>query len=61
MASILQSSILQSSSRFLPALRLEGPDNRHDYGEQRIGAYGLAENEVLFVIYTWGGKHPPYH
>jgi len=35
---------------------MEGPDNRHDYGEQRIGAYGLAENEVLFVIYTWRGN-----
>jgi len=34
---------------------LEGPDNRHDYGERRIGAYGVANGEALFVIYTWRG------
>lgn len=35
---------------------LEGPDNRQDYGERRIGAYGLAEGDVLFVVYTWRGN-----
>jgi uncharacterized DUF497 family protein len=35
---------------------LEGPDDRQKYGEQRIGAYGVAEGEVLFIVYTWRGS-----
>jgi uncharacterized DUF497 family protein len=35
---------------------LEGPDDRRDYDEPRIGAYGMAEGVVLFVIYTWRGS-----
>jgi len=31
---------------------LEGPDDRRDYGEARFAAYGVADGEVLFVIYT---------
>src|SRR5215475_9475847 len=35
---------------------LEGPDDRRNYGERRIGAYGEAKGLVLFVIYTWRGR-----
>ena len=34
---------------------LEAPDGRRDYGERRVGAYGEADGEVLFVIYTRRG------
>lgn len=34
---------------------VEIPDARRDYGEARIGVYGVADGEVLFVIYTWRG------
>jgi hypothetical protein len=34
----------------------EGPDDRHNYGEQRIGAYGATAGEVFFVVYTWRGN-----
>jgi uncharacterized DUF497 family protein len=32
---------------------VETQDSRRDYGEPRIGAYGVAGETVLFVIYTW--------
>ena len=35
---------------------LEAPDDRRNYGEPRIGAYGQAKGMVLFVIYTWRGS-----
>jgi uncharacterized DUF497 family protein len=35
---------------------VEALDTRRDYGEPRIGAYGVAEEIVLFVIYTWRGN-----
>jgi uncharacterized DUF497 family protein len=35
---------------------IEGPDDRWDYGERRIGAYGEAKSIVLFVVYTWRGR-----
>ncbi len=31
---------------------LESPDNRRDYGESRIGAYGEVAGMVVFVVYT---------
>ena len=34
---------------------LEGPDDRHNYGERRFGAFGMAKGIVLFVVYTWRG------
>lgn len=34
---------------------LEGPDDRHDYGERRFGAFGMAKGIVLFVICPWRG------
>lgn len=36
---------------------LEGMDERRDYGEERIGAYGIADGELLFVVYTWRGNY----
>ncbi len=35
---------------------LEGPANRRDHGEERTGAFGVAEGTVLFVVYTWRGN-----
>ena len=34
---------------------VEFPDHRRDYGEVRIGAYGVASDVVLFVVYTRRG------
>jgi hypothetical protein len=34
---------------------IEYPDERQDYGEPRIGAYGEVSGVVLFVIYTERG------
>lgn len=31
----------------------ERPDNRRDYGEARTVAFGLAEDRVLAVVFTW--------
>jgi len=35
---------------------VEALDTRRNYGEPRIGAYGIAGETVLFVIYTWRGN-----
>jgi uncharacterized DUF497 family protein len=35
---------------------LERVDNRWDYGEERIVAFGKIEGEVLAVVYTWRGS-----
>ena len=35
---------------------LEYPDNRRDYGERRIGAYGEVAGVLLFVVYTLRGQ-----
>ena len=32
---------------------IEGVDDRQEYGEERIGAYGVVDGEVIFVVYTW--------
>src|ERR1700722_19071948 len=32
------------------------PDNRQDYGEARLLAFGIAENRVLAVVFTWRGE-----
>lgn len=34
---------------------LEWDDVRQDYGERRILAIGQADEDVLFVVYTWRG------
>ncbi len=35
---------------------LERIDNRREYGEVRFQAFGLAENHILTVIFTWRGE-----
>jgi uncharacterized DUF497 family protein len=35
---------------------MELVDDRVEYGEERIGTYGIANNEVLFVVYTQRGN-----
>jgi len=37
-------------------ITLENIDDRQEYGEKRIGAYGIAKGELLFVVYTWRGQ-----
>jgi uncharacterized DUF497 family protein len=32
---------------------VEAEDTRRDWGETRMAAYGEAEGQVLFVVYTW--------
>jgi uncharacterized DUF497 family protein len=34
---------------------IAAPDRRWDYGEGRIGAFGVVDGTVLFVVYTWRG------
>jgi len=34
---------------------VEVDDNRRDYGERRIIAYGSVANRVLVCVYTWRG------
>jgi uncharacterized DUF497 family protein len=36
---------------------LERPDDRRDYGEQRIVAFGVVEARELAVVYTTRGTH----
>jgi uncharacterized protein len=36
---------------------LEAPDQRRDYGEARVGAFGGVGGEVFFVVYTWRGQN----
>ncbi len=35
---------------------LEALDQRRDYGEARVGAFGRVGGEVFFVVYTWRGQ-----
>ena len=34
---------------------VEGPDNRFDYGEDRVLAFGATNGQVLAVVYTMRG------
>jgi uncharacterized protein len=34
----------------------ERPDRRRDYGEARFIAFGVAENRILAIVYTWRGE-----
>src|SRR5215217_1344526 len=38
------------------ALRLEHPDTRHDYGEERVNVIGTVDGYVLHVTYTMRGQ-----
>lgn len=42
-----------AAARIFDGPVLEAPDDRRDYGELRIKAYGEVEGRVLCVIYTW--------
>lgn len=35
---------------------VEFPDNRYDYGEQRIRAIGISQSEFLHVVFTMRGR-----
>ena len=35
---------------------VERPDDREDYGEERIVALGMVNGQVLHVVYTWRGE-----
>ena len=47
---------------FLAAVRIfdgptmERPDDREDYGEERIAVLGMVNGKVLHVVYTWRGE-----
>jgi uncharacterized protein len=36
--------------------RLEGPDDRRDYGEDRWIAFGEMRGHVIAVVFTWRGE-----
>lgn len=42
-----------TASRIWDGPVLERPDNRRDYGEDRIVAFGAVDDLVLAVVYTW--------
>ena len=42
----------EAAKLIFDGVTLEFPDNRRDYGEPRIGAFGVVQGEVLFVVYT---------
>jgi uncharacterized DUF497 family protein len=41
------------AARIFDGPTLEMDDERADYGERRIWAIGRADDEILFVVYTW--------
>ncbi|MFM8607660.1 MAG: BrnT family toxin [Hyphomicrobiales bacterium] len=36
--------------------RLEAPDTRIDYGEERFQALGTTDKTLYFIVYTWRGQ-----
>jgi uncharacterized DUF497 family protein len=44
------------AKRIFDGPTVETSDSRRDFGEHRIGAYGVAGDVVLFVIYIWRGN-----
>lgn len=36
--------------------RLEAPDTRNDYGEERLQALGTTDNTLYLVVFTWRGS-----
>ena len=45
------------AARMFEGPTLEAPDERREYGEARIGAFGLVDGEVFFVVYTRRGSY----
>jgi len=58
-----RSNLAKHGVDFLGAARIfDGPvlqkrDNRRDYGEARIIAFGAVEGAVLAVVFTWRGAN----
>lgn len=44
------------ASRIFAGDTVEQPDERREYGERRLIAFGEAEGHVLAVVYTWRGN-----
>jgi uncharacterized protein len=40
------------AARIFEGPTLERPDNRRDYGESRVIAYGMVEDHQIVVVYT---------
>lgn len=45
-----------AAARIFEGPTLERPDDREDYGEERIAALGMTNGRVLHVVYTWRGE-----
>jgi uncharacterized protein len=43
------------AARIFEGLVLEWPDERYDYGEDRLIVLGMVDGRVLAVVYTWRG------
>jgi uncharacterized protein len=56
-----QANILKHGIDFVDAIRIfegrftENEDQRRNYGERRYRAFGVIEDEILHVVYTWRG------
>ena len=46
----------ETASLIFEGRTLEIDDNRSDYGERRIQAFGEVEGVLLAVVYTWRGS-----
>jgi uncharacterized DUF497 family protein len=45
------------ASRIWDERTLEKIDDRHDYGERRILAFGTVDGRVMAVLFTWRGPN----
>jgi uncharacterized DUF497 family protein len=45
-----------TTSRIWERPVFERIDDRRDYGEVRFQAFGIVENHILTVVYTWRGE-----
>jgi len=58
----LQSNLAKHGLDFVDVERLDwrvahiGRDDRFDYGEDRFTAYGLLDDVLMVVIFTWRGE-----
>jgi uncharacterized protein len=46
-----------TASRLWDAPVLEREDERRDYGETRVLAFGRVDGRLMAVLYTWRGVH----
>jgi uncharacterized protein len=47
----------ETASRIWDGFVLEHPDDRFDYGEERVNAFGMVDGRVLAVTYTLRGDN----